>query len=252
MCLATKMLASKLIHYFSSHPAAFGFQSSMPPDNVTLTSANRKADQNLSDFQTGVGAAAHATLDTEQLISHLRAALVDTLSSLPDSEGGVIPVLEVCELLIKVHDILDNVVSKQVVNMACILAHVFNSVSRQCHEIWASQFPFLHSLKDVIPLTEAWLFGHINSSLAQDQQQYSMGLSQSFPLRGVVNPGQGLGSISLCKRDMCHGLVVHLWLRGLTWRMGMRLIQVARSLLVAVSPPVQPILGGRGHGGWHS
>ena len=77
-----------------------------------MTSANRKADQSLSDLQTGVGAAAHATLDTEQLISHLRVALLDTLSSLPDSEGGIIPVSEVCELLLKVHDILDSAVSK--------------------------------------------------------------------------------------------------------------------------------------------
>ena len=110
--LATKMSASKLIHYFSSHPAAFGFQASTPPDNITLNSANRKADQSLSDFQTGVGATAHATLDMEQLISCLRVALVDTLSSLPDAEGGVIPVSEVHELLLKVHDILDKAVSK--------------------------------------------------------------------------------------------------------------------------------------------
>ena len=48
--LATKMSASKLIHYFSSHPAAFGFQASTPPDNITLNSANRKADQSLLDF----------------------------------------------------------------------------------------------------------------------------------------------------------------------------------------------------------
>ena len=60
--LATKMSASKLVHYFSSHPAAFGFQASTPPDNISLNSANRKADQSLSDFQTGVGTAAHATL----------------------------------------------------------------------------------------------------------------------------------------------------------------------------------------------
>ena len=92
MLLATKMLASKLIHYFSSHPAAFRFWSLTPPDNITLTSANRKADQPLSDLQTGVGAAAHATLDTEQLNSHLRVALLDTLYSLPNSEGGIIPV----------------------------------------------------------------------------------------------------------------------------------------------------------------
>ena len=90
--LATKMSASKLIHYFSSHPAAFGFCASTLPDNITLNSANRKADQSLSDFQTGVGATAHATLEMEQLFSCLRAALVDTLSSLPNAEGGVIPV----------------------------------------------------------------------------------------------------------------------------------------------------------------
>ena len=112
MPLATKMSASKLIHYFSSHPAAFRFWSLTPLDNITLTSANRKVDQSLSDLQTGVGAAAHATLDIEQLISHLRVALLDTLSSLPDSDGGIIRVSEVHELLLKVHDMLDNAVSK--------------------------------------------------------------------------------------------------------------------------------------------
>ena len=76
MSLATKMAASKLIHYFSSHPAAFVFQSSTPPNNISLTSANRKADQSLSEFQTGIGAATHAALDTEQLISHLRLPLL--------------------------------------------------------------------------------------------------------------------------------------------------------------------------------
>ena len=95
------MSASKLICYFCSHPAAFGFCSSAPPDNIALTPANGKVDQSLSEFQTGIGAAAHATLGTEQLISYLRVSLVDTISSLPDSEGGVIPVSEVCELHIK-------------------------------------------------------------------------------------------------------------------------------------------------------
>ena len=79
--------------------------------------------------------AAHATFDTEQLISHLRVSLVDTISSLPDSEGGVIPVSEVHELLIKFHDILDNAVSKCIGNSTCFLAHVFNSASRKHHEV---------------------------------------------------------------------------------------------------------------------
>ena len=133
--LATKMSASKLIHYFSSHHAAFGFWAYTPPDNISLNSANRKADQSLSDFQTGIGAAAHATFDTEQLISHLQVALVDTLSSLPEAEGDVIPVSDMCELLLWIHDILDEAVSKRVGNSACILAHLFNSVSRQHCEV---------------------------------------------------------------------------------------------------------------------
>ena len=92
------MPASKLIIFLATlHPS--DSSPSSPPDNITLTSANRKADQNLSDFQTDVGVAAHATLEREQIISYLRAAHVDTLSSLPDLEGGIIPVSEVHDLL---------------------------------------------------------------------------------------------------------------------------------------------------------
>ena len=65
-----------------------------------------------------------ATHDMEQLISGIRVALVDTFSSLPGSEGGVIPVSELHELLTKVHDILDNAVSKWVGNSALISACV--------------------------------------------------------------------------------------------------------------------------------
>ena len=55
---------------------------SLPPDNITLNPANKRIDQSLSDFQTGIIAAAPATLDTEQLISHTRTAVVDTIASL--------------------------------------------------------------------------------------------------------------------------------------------------------------------------
>ena len=164
--------------------------ASTPPDNISLNSGNRKADQPLLDFQTGVGATAHATFDMEQLISHLWVALADTLSSLPEAEGGVIPVSEVCELLLWIHDILDKGVYKGVGDSACILAYLFNSVSRQHCEVWASQFPFLHSLKEVIPPSEACLYGNINWSLAQ---AHSVGLSQSFPPKscGKARPWTG-------------------------------------------------------------
>ena len=100
------------------------------PYNITLNPANRRVDQSLSEFQTCIGGAAHATFDMEQLISHIRVALVDTIFSLSDSKGGLIPVSEVCELWIKIHNILDKDKSKWVGNSACILAHVFNSASR--------------------------------------------------------------------------------------------------------------------------
>ena len=41
--------------------------------------------------------------------------------------------------------------------------------------------PFLHGLKDVVPPSEACLYGHIIWSLAQAQQQSCIGLSESFP-----------------------------------------------------------------------
>ena len=78
-----KMSPSKLIHYISSHSAAFGFWASSPPDIITLNPANKRIDQSLSDIQTGIGGAVHGTLDTEQLICHTRTTLVDTIASLP-------------------------------------------------------------------------------------------------------------------------------------------------------------------------
>ena len=57
--------------------------------------------------------------------------------------GRVISVSEVYELRTEIHDILENAMSKQAGNIAHILADVFNSASRQCHEILALQFPFI-------------------------------------------------------------------------------------------------------------
>ena len=94
----------------------------MLPDNITLNSINKRIDQSLSDFEIGIGATAHATLDTEQFISHTRTALVDTIASLQGSGCGVIVASKVGELLIKIHDILENALSKWVGNMFHIMA----------------------------------------------------------------------------------------------------------------------------------
>ena len=78
-CRQERSQSFKLIHYLSSHPAAFGFQALSPPDNISLNPVNKKS---LYDFEMGIHAAAHATLDTNQLISHTSAALIDRVASL--------------------------------------------------------------------------------------------------------------------------------------------------------------------------
>ena len=75
----------------------FGFWTSLPLDNITLSASNMKTDQSLSDFETGIGAAAHATFDTKQLISHIGTALADSVTPLQGCDGEVIPVPEVHE-----------------------------------------------------------------------------------------------------------------------------------------------------------
>ena len=69
-------------------------------------------------------------LDTEYIISHIRAALVDPVTSLQGSDVGVIAASEVHELHARIHDILNSATSKQVSNMTYILAYHFNSASR--------------------------------------------------------------------------------------------------------------------------
>ena len=86
---------------------------------------------------------------------------------------------EVHELLTKIPGILDSGESKQVSNIANILASLFISVSRQHCGVWASQFTFLNNFKDSVLPSEACLCGHINWSLAQAHQQSSLRLSQS-------------------------------------------------------------------------
>ena len=120
---AGKMSTSKLIHYFSSHSRIFGIQASLVSDNITLNPTYEKTDESLIAFQTGIGSAAHTTMDTLHLTSHTRNALVDIITTLQDIDGGVIAELEVPDLLSKMHDILDSAVSKQVGNTVHILAY---------------------------------------------------------------------------------------------------------------------------------
>ena len=158
-----------------------------------MNAANKKTDQSLSVFQTGIGVASHDTFDMEQLISHERTALVDPIASLQDSEGGVIPFQEALELLTKIHEILYNDMSKWVGNTVCIEASHFKSASRQHSEVRALQYPLLYNFKDSVPPSEVCLYGHINWPQVLTQQQSSYGLSESstFMRGGRTRPGAG-------------------------------------------------------------
>ena len=85
---------------------------------------------------------------TEKHISQTRTSLVDTIVSPQGSAGGVIVASDMC-------GIMDSAVSKWDGNMSHNLAYLFCSASRQHHDVWASQFPFLHSIEDSIPPDQA-------------------------------------------------------------------------------------------------
>ena len=162
--LVTKMLESKLICYFSNHPAAFGFWSSMPPDNITLNPANTEADQSHSELQTGIDAAAHATLNTEQLIYQIRVALVYTISSLPGEE---LFLFQKCVNYLSRFMTFWTMLFPDGLELSSYLNTCFYSTSRPHHEVWVPQFSFLLGLKDMVPPSEAYLYCCINWSLAQ-------------------------------------------------------------------------------------
>ena len=174
MPLVGKISASTLIHYFSIHQAAFGYQAFSPLDNIPLNTANNKIDQCLSDIQTGIGTVGHTTLDTAQLIS-------ETIASLQGSEREVIPASEVHQLVTNISGILGNALSKWFGNEACILAYLLIMLLGSFVGYGALQLPFLHNFRDTFSPSEACLYGHINWSvaLAQAGQQSSLGLSQS-------------------------------------------------------------------------
>ena len=90
------------------------------------------------------------------------------------------------------------------------------------------------------------LYDCINWSLGQAQQKSFMGLSQSLPpMRHVkARPKTGF-CFSVQKRPVPESSGT-IWQRGFTWRVGLRLIKVAGSLLVDMSLAVLLTPGWRG------
>ena len=125
----------------------------------------------------------------------------------------------------KINDILDNAASKWVGYMAHILAYLFNSTSKQHHSL----FPFLHSIKDSIPPSEACLYGCTSLSLVQVHHHSSLGLLQSSISIRVPQPGPGLGSTLMFKNGLCQSMVVPSCQGSPTFILGLIIIRVAGS-----------------------
>ena len=59
-----KISAFKVNHCSLIHPVAFGFQAFTLLDNIILNAASKNTHRNPSAFQTGIGTACHASLET--------------------------------------------------------------------------------------------------------------------------------------------------------------------------------------------
>ena len=90
--LGDEVSSSKLIHYLFQPSISIWTPGLYPVDNIILNATNKRYDQSVLGFQTGIGAAVHATLKNEQLISHIGTAFGDTLTSLQGLDREVIPV----------------------------------------------------------------------------------------------------------------------------------------------------------------
>ena len=84
------------------------------------------ADKSLLQFQTGIGAAAHATPDKEQLILCSRVAIVDNISSVQDCEGEL-PRFMTFWTMAHTKGLWTQLKFE----------HIFNYASRHCSEVWA-------------------------------------------------------------------------------------------------------------------
>ena len=124
-CLYQGLGKCQLLNLFTVFPAIQQLWASSPPDNMTLYPINRLCTLPIRRlirvllFRLAL-VQLHVLLWIQQLISHTRTVLVNTIASLQDSDFKVIPVSEVHELLTKINDILDNAIAKQVGNTAHI------------------------------------------------------------------------------------------------------------------------------------
>ena len=138
--LARKMSTYKLINYFSHHPVAFGVPGVLTPlHNIMMNTTNKKTNKSISDFQTGTDAAAHANFDVEQFSFHTRTLLVDSVASLQVLIQRSFQFQKYLNYLtVRLHDILENGVSKWLDSTLCCSAYLYNLLPDSVDTIWLS------------------------------------------------------------------------------------------------------------------
>ena len=126
----------------------------------------------LPDFQTGIGAAAHATLD-RGICLHTRTTFVDTVTYLQGSDKRTNYSFR-SAWIHRIHNILDNAVLKWVGNTVYIIAYPFNLLPGSVVKSGLPSFPFFTTLM-ILSLLIRLAFIMTSTFL----QQSSVGLSHS-------------------------------------------------------------------------
>ena len=141
--------------------------------------------------------------------------------------------------------------SKWTGSKTCILAYIFDSTSRQCLEVWASNFPFLHSTKASIHPSEACLLDASTGPWHRLTTTPPSDCPSSQSVWRVPEPSKRLGSSLLFRNGMCQSLVVSPFQRSITLILSMMVIRVTGSKW-EVHLQVPLTLGKGSHGGCHS
>ena len=112
----------------------------------------------VTDFQTGINEAADATLQTEQVISHTRTAIIDTITSFWSSDGEVTQAEKGMIYLTRFMTFWTT----------HILAFLFNSAANVMKSGLCSYF-FITPLRNTVPHSVACLYYQINLDLVHVQ-----------------------------------------------------------------------------------
>ena len=114
----------------------------------------------------------------EQLISHVRYAIKDTITYSQISDREVIPVLEVPKLLGNLHDILNKNCLNGLGMQFIFLPFLFLYYLKAACEVWVSPFPFFNMIEDTVPPGEPCLYACITWIPAQVKQQALSGVQK--------------------------------------------------------------------------